>query len=169
MFTVLGKFSKLPAEIANILPSSLYSAKLRENQVKYVKYVVCRKCHKLYYYENCMEGPGNAKRSKCCSFVRFPNHSQRRMRSPCNTLLLKTVELTGGRTKLYPFLTYCYLGLDISLQMLLNKQTFIIAVNYRERGAQKLIYLEMYMMAKFGRIFNALIINPFFRSQETLL
>ena len=107
LFTILGKFSNVPADIAKLLPSSLYSAKLLEKQVKYTRYVACRKCHKLYYFNDCLEGSSNSKVSKCCSFKRFPNHPQQRMRMPCGLLLLKTVELAGGRTYFYPFMTRC--------------------------------------------------------------
>ena len=31
-------------------------------------------------------------------------------------VLLKTVELASGRTYFYPQLTYCYVGLEVSLQ-----------------------------------------------------
>jgi hypothetical protein len=43
------------------------------------------------------------------------------MRLPCGSLLLKTVELAAH---FYPFVTYCYLGLDVSLQVLLNRPNF---------------------------------------------
>ena len=59
--------------------------------------------------------------SKSCSFKRFPSHPHINMRSACGTLLLKSVELA---TYLYPFLTYCYLGLDVSLQTLFDRPTF---------------------------------------------
>ena len=92
------------------------------DRVKFVRYVVCKKCHKLYYVSDCIEG--TTKKSKKCSFQRFPEHSMRHMRLPCDSLLLKTVEMAGGRTILYPFVTYCYLNLDTSMQMLLNRPGF---------------------------------------------
>ena len=44
-FSVLGRFCKVSAEIAECLPSSLYAAKVGINQPKFRKYVVCKKCH----------------------------------------------------------------------------------------------------------------------------
>lgn len=115
--SILGKISKQAADISGLLPPSLYSARLLENQAQYVRYVVCKRCHKIYYLRDCLEGTV-PQHSRCCDFIQFPNHTQHRMRSPCGSLLLKTVELAGGRTHFYPFMTYCYLNVDVSLQML---------------------------------------------------
>ena len=46
------------------------------------------------------------------------------MQTQCGTLLLKTVELASGRKVFYPFMTYCYLGLQASLQTLLKRPGF---------------------------------------------
>ncbi len=46
------------------------------------------------------------------------------MRLPCQTLLLKTVELASKRTYLYPFVTYCYLGLEDSLKNMFERPNF---------------------------------------------
>lgn len=141
--SILGKLSKQPADIASLLPSSLYSAK-RENQVHYVRYVVCKKCHKVYYLKDCLQGTG-PQRSKCCSFIRFPNHSQRRMRSPCGSVILKTVELAGGHTHFYPFLTYCYLSVEVSLQILLNRPDFFNSCElWRARNAEVGVLSDVY-------------------------
>ena len=96
----------------------------RGNELKFRKYVVCRKCHNIYYMAQCLEGHGSTQISKHCSFQPLPVHPHRSMRSTCGTLLLKTVELAGGRTYLYPFLSYCYVGLDHSLQLLLDRPDF---------------------------------------------
>lgn len=59
--------------------------------------------------------------SRKCSFQAYPRHPHHRMRQSCGTPLLKTVELASQNTVqvLYPYLTYCYLGLECSLQSLL--------------------------------------------------
>lgn len=46
------------------------------------------------------------------------------MRAPCGALLLKSVEFASGVTYLYPRLTYCYLGLEVSLQSFLLRPDF---------------------------------------------
>ena len=47
------------------------------------------------------------------------------MRAACACPLLKTVELSGGRHLLYPFMTYYYLGLEVSLQSFVNRVGFL--------------------------------------------
>lgn len=67
------------------------------------------------------------------------------MRKPCGSLLLKTVELAGGHTYFYPFMTYCYLNLDISLQMLLNKPGFYNNCElWRERRTEVGMLCDVY-------------------------
>ena len=46
------------------------------------------------------------------------------MRKECGAVLLKSIELVTGRICLYPRMTYCYLGLEVSLQTLLMKPDF---------------------------------------------
>ena len=123
-FSVLGRFCKNCSDIAQYLPLSLYSAKLHENTLKFRKYVTCRKCHRIYFLSDCIEGAKNAQRSKTCPFRKFPSHTQARMRAPCETALLKRVELASGSIYFYPYLTYCYLSLQLSLQSFLLRPEF---------------------------------------------
>ena len=44
---------------------------------------------------------------------------------PCNTLLLKTVELASGNKILYPYLVYFYMSIEDSLQALLLEPSFV--------------------------------------------
>ena len=46
------------------------------------------------------------------------------MRAPCETALLKRVELISGSIYFYPYLTYCYLSLQLSLQSFLLRPEF---------------------------------------------
>ena len=66
----------------------------------------------LYSFMWCVEGSGARRRSTHCPFKQYPSHPHFWMRSPCGTLLLKNVELATRKTYLYPFLMYCYLGID---------------------------------------------------------
>ena len=114
---VLGRFSDLCKEMAQIFPRTLFSAQNKySHRFKLQRYVVCRKCHRLSFLKDSIDGCGLAQRTKLCSFQRFPHHRQRRMRAICACPLLKTVELSdsGGRRILYPFVTYCYLSLETS-------------------------------------------------------
>ena len=118
-------------------PQSLEKARKLVNpkySIKFVRYVVCRKCHKIYHFHECGEylESERLKRSKVCSFVAYPHHPHKAKRSQCGFLLLKTVELAAGKTFLYPFITYCYSGFETSLQTLLQNQAFYQAVNSGE-------------------------------------
>lgn len=67
------------------------------------------------------------------------------MRNPCGTLLLKTVELSTGRTYFYPFLTYCYLNIDISLQSFLDRPDFYNQCeHWRAREQQDDVFNDVY-------------------------
>ena len=119
-FHVLGHNFPIGGDTAQNIPSSLYEARKVVKEIEFKRYVVCKKCLKLYCYS---EGAGS-KRSKHCGFCQFPSHPQYRMRAPCGQLLLKTVETYTGKKFLYPFLTYCYVGLEASLQALLSRPNF---------------------------------------------
>ena len=123
---VLGRFSELCGDLARAFPRSLYMAKQKFcDKLKVKRYVVCRTCHKLYHFEQCIDKIGRIQRSKVCSFKRYPFHPQHRMRAPCNVPLLKSVTLCSGKHIFYPYLTYCYLGVKVALQQLLKKSDFL--------------------------------------------
>ena len=111
-------------DIARCLPASMYKAKKLAGELKFQRYVVCKKCYTIYKFEQCIEGSGAYQKSKCCSFRQFPNHRFAYMRAPCATPLLKTVELASKKTFFYPYLTYCYLSVEVSLQSLLERPSF---------------------------------------------
>ena len=101
-FRVVGRFCTACAEIAVVFPSSLYRARkaCHINDLKFKRYVVCRKCHRLYFLKDSISGTGIARRSTVCPYKAYPNHPHRRMRTQCWTLLLKTIELASGRQAL---------------------------------------------------------------------
>lgn len=89
----LGLFSQVIYPSGNLftakVPSSIYMMRQMLGGIKkFTRFVVCRKCNHIYELEECKDRNGQGKK---CPFVRFPNHSQRRMRQPCGTILLKTV------------------------------------------------------------------------------
>ena len=122
LLAVLGHCSTVAMNVSLSLPSSLYMTSRVGNELSFQRYVVCRKCHKIYHVKECLDSANQT--VKACSFIAFPTHPYRSMRQSCGTLLLKTVELANGRTYFYPFLTYCYVGLDQSLQHLLDQPDF---------------------------------------------
>ena len=114
LFGVLGQFSTLCFAIAQLLPKSLYK--------------LCLSCRYMLYAEDASTMEKCVDRnqtSKTCPYVRFPRHPHARMRQPCNTLLLKTVELASGKKILYPYLVYCYMSIEDSLQALLLEPSFV--------------------------------------------
>lgn len=119
LFAVLARYTST-FNFAQSFPPTLYLAKKRFlNQVKFLRYVVCRKCFNIYKMSDCVEGPVRQPKSKVCPFQPYGDHPHRRRRATCQTLLMKSVELVGGRRILYPFLLYCYLGVEATLQQVL--------------------------------------------------
>ena len=95
LFPVLASFAVL-------FPKSLH---LLRNQLgidedKFVKYVVCSKCHSLYVFDDCYDTVRGKRVSKKCSYTQYPNHRQHFRRTKCNEPLLKEVTLESGGTKL---------------------------------------------------------------------
>ena len=119
-----------------MFPKSLYTAKQYfAGKVNFIRYVVCKKCFNIYLFKDCIEGPRSCRRSKLCCTREYPNHPHRNKRGACNSILLKTVELVGGRRILYPYLVYCYLGLEIALQQhFRNPQFETLCEKWRSRS-----------------------------------
>ena len=124
-FSLLGRFNPICARVAEKFPASLYQLYKYHNVKKsFQKFVVCVKCHTIYQFEDCIEGHGINQRDKQCTHIEFINHPQSRMRQSCKYKLLKTVELVNGKKLFYPFMSYCYLGLEASLKNLFMRQGF---------------------------------------------
>lgn len=121
-FTVMSKIHPAQSDVLRAFPTSLYKAKLALSLKHHPSrtYVVCGKCHKLYEMKDCIDSHGHTRKSHHCSFVEFRQHPQRSMRQPCGEILLKSVEGASKKLYFYPFLTYCYLGMEQSLQFLLG-------------------------------------------------
>ena len=81
VFKILGLSSKVCADIFQALPSSLSAAHLRRGIITFNRYVVCKKCHTIRTYSDCVEGSVYSKRSKTCNVVAYANHPQHCMRS----------------------------------------------------------------------------------------
>ena len=117
---ILEKFSDFVNGIATHFPCSLYHLHQQVGfRDSFEKYVVCRKCNRLYQFKDCIDSIGHSKR---CSYQAF--RGQRRP-SPCETLLLKTVKLASGRKILYPLKVYCYQSIQLSLQGFLLQPDFV--------------------------------------------
>ena len=114
LFTTLRTICSTPFILAvcMLLPGSLYLAwrLLKVDEDEFIRYVVCPKCDSIYRFEECIKF-GTQLLSKRCSYVAFKNHPQRRYRAPCNTLLLKSVILKGGKKKLVARKEYPYMSI----------------------------------------------------------
>ena len=89
------------------------------------KYVVCRKCHSVYHFEDCINRRGfGGSTSKLCHHIAYPNHPQPSRRTSCDTLLLKTVRNKHG-VSLQPFKVYPYRSVRDSIASLVGRPGFL--------------------------------------------
>ena len=94
--------------LVKVLPRTIARAKkmVGFNCDLFRKYVSCPKCHSLYSLDLCkITLPNKTVVSHKCSYVQFRHHRQR---SPCNTVLMKTIRTSAGTTSLYPRQMFCY-------------------------------------------------------------
>ena len=112
-------------DLSNHFPHSLYRAKkfLGQLHENFTKFVACPRCHKLYKYDKCWTANREGKETKLCNFVKFPRHTQLRMRRLCGEPLLQAARTSSGTTHLVlvAFNTYCYKSIVSSLEELLNR------------------------------------------------
>ena len=130
------KYLPVCSTVAIKFPRSVHLLHTSIIKQSFTKYVVCKKCHMIYTFNDCIEGSGKYKRGRMYINQEFPNHPHSRLRAKCNYPLLKSVELSTGRRVLYPILTYCYLGLENSILSLFrqaHKYELLInsAIKYR--------------------------------------
>ena len=91
---------------------------------RFIKYVVCPKCHSLYVFDDCYELWPGKKVTKKCSFVQFPNHCRHFCHKMCEEQLLKEVSLKTVETKLHLRKVYCYNSVISNLQHFLQRPSF---------------------------------------------
>lgn len=129
LFTVLHFVCPTPFiyAVLSLLPCSIYLAwkVLHLHDDDFIRYVVCPKCCSIYNYDECILRVGGELQSKHCTHVEFKNHPFPRLRNPCNVVLLKTVSLKHGNTKLVPKKEYPYRSIVKSLKALLQRPNVI--------------------------------------------
>ena len=115
-------------DIISSLPKSLSSIRciLRKgtHHSTVLEYVVCPKCHSLYFLEDCIIRHNGKLESKLCHFIQFPRHTQLARRSKCNTPLLKTISVGNG-SKLVPRKTFVYNSVISSLAAMVSRKGFM--------------------------------------------
>ena len=124
IFSSLCMLSPTPFLLAvcTLFPKSIYLAWrfMKVDEDEFIRYVVGPKCDSIYKLEHCIIRSETQLMSQHCSYVAFRNHPQQRYRLPCNTILLKTVTLKGGKKKLIARKEYPYMSIIQSLQQLLQ-------------------------------------------------
>lgn len=134
--------------IVQQLPKTVYLARkyLGVHKDRFIKYASCPRCHSIYSIESCkVVLPNGSPMSSKCSHVEFPNHPQRVRRSPCNSVLLKTVRTSCGTSSLYPRQMYCYKSVTESLQELILRPGFVeICENWRTRNIANDMITDIY-------------------------
>lgn len=112
--------SEILQQLYECFPQSLQSLRQRfsANNSSLTEFVICPKCSTLYTRDECVVRVGNSTVSKTCSFIEFPNHSQRHRRSPCGALLMKQIKY-GSTIKLLPKKTFLYNSVITALKTIL--------------------------------------------------
>ena len=145
IFRVLSKFSSELAKIYQAFPTTYHVAcKNIFSQLKFTRFVVCKKCYHLYTLKDCIEGSENNRRGKICQFKPYPNHPHQRMRQACQSTLIKAVELTDGKRFFYPLLMYCYVGIQNSLQHVIKQKDFFKICEEWRNKLQDDCYRDIY-------------------------
>lgn len=79
--------------------------------------MVCPDCYSTYDYDDCLAQNKRA----TCSFVRFPRHSQSRMRKKCGSSLLKTIKTASRKILFRPIKVFCYRSLIEQIKHVVNQ------------------------------------------------
>lgn len=126
-FDSMGTIFPVVASFAVLFPKSVHLLRrqLGLDKDRFIKYVVCPKCHTLYNFDDCYELACGRKVTKKCAFVQFPNHRQHFRCTKCGEPLLKEVSLRSGGTKLYPHKVYCYNSIIENLRQFLQRPGFV--------------------------------------------
>lgn len=135
------------SSLAAAFPGTIYQLwkTLGIQNDNFTKYVICKKCYAIYSYDECILKVEGKEISATCSYVAHPNHPQPARRTRCGETLLKSVELTQGRRKLYPFKTYCYKSVKETLKKCLLMPGFERKCEaWRERNCPSGILNDIY-------------------------
>lgn len=158
MLAFMAKFFDLAAacltlealhQTALLFPHTIYSARKHLGRLReqFMRFVVCPTCHALYSHKDSVSDTlvNGRKVSRSCSYVRFPNHIQARMRAPCGRLLMKTVRSSNGSEYLAALRTYCFKSITTSLKDLLNRpMMFQLCEQWRTRQVAPDVLSDIY-------------------------
>lgn len=117
LLTFLGAYSPIIAKASEKFPSLLYLRdKFNAWKDNFLRYIVCRKCHTLYKYRDCIEVVGTKSKGRLCSHSSFS--------SVCNGSLVKEVVTLSGSIKFYPHSVFCYKSVIDAMQEFVNRAGF---------------------------------------------
>ena len=100
------------------------------NRESFKKYITCQKCHCTYPSELCLTKTGVTENIVKCSFVRFPRHQQKRMRTSCQFPLVKIIKTITGKKMLQPLKVFCYKSIIESIGELVQKPGMLDLLNH---------------------------------------
>ena len=86
--------NQLIAEWIASFPLTIYRVhnEIFGNDIKFIEYVICSKCHSLYDPEKCIITSGSNRSSRTCEFIQFPNHPHKSVRQPCGAMWNSTTK-----------------------------------------------------------------------------
>ena len=120
--------------ICEVFPENLDKARKMNyiNRERFEKYVTCQKCCCTYPSEVCLSKGGNRGIANIvkCSFVRFPQHQQQRMRTPCQFPLVKAIKTAIGTRVLQPIKVFCYKSIIESIGELVQRPGMLDLLNH---------------------------------------
>lgn len=133
----LQSASYIPWDIVYAMEISKFKA--------FKKFVVCKKCCSLYTLQESSMVVEGREASANCTYVAFPNHTQKGQRTKCNEPLMRLVKLSNGDEKLYPYKLYCYKPITETIKRFLRRKHFVQFCNsWRQRNIPTDMYFDVY-------------------------
>ena len=117
-------------EITKNFPYTLQKARKISyiNHDNFQKYIVFRNCLCTYPSGHLLSSTSTETNFKC-SFVPFPRHPQKRIRSPCEFPLVKLVKTASGKKLSKPIKVFCYKSIIESIVEMVQKPGILDLLN----------------------------------------
>ena len=131
--------------IHNYIPESLLKAltMLLIEWDGFQKFIVCLECNCLYEYNEYINK--RTREIARCSYIRFPRHPQRRMRTKCNQPITKIVKTTGGKRTFAPLKVFVFKRIIESIQNLIQQPENLELFNHwRDRELPSNVMADIY-------------------------
>lgn len=141
----LVKCTKYADDVSQIFPRNMDQARkfLSIKRDSFDQLVVCTECHSIYDYDDIMKR--TVHQIVKCSYVRFRQHPQKRMRSPCNFALLKTIKTSSGKQIFRPLKLFCYRSLIQSLKEFVERPGIVDLIgHWKQRKIPNGVLADIY-------------------------